>query len=56
MTINEFNSAKELGEHFKIYLVSDCLSKSAKLNILNNPTTQDNFKFEPISFKVSKFK
>lgn len=56
MTINEANAAKELGENFKIYLVSDCLSKSAKLNIINNPTSQDNFKFEPISFKVSKFK
>lgn len=56
MTINELNTATEIGEYFKIYLVSDCLSNSPKLNILDNPTQESNFKFEPISFKVSKFK
>ena len=56
LTINEINTAKEVGEYFKIYLVSDCLSNSPKLNIINNPTLDDSFEFEPISYKVSRFK
>ncbi|MEQ6123033.1 DUF3883 domain-containing protein [Pseudotenacibaculum sp. MALMAid0570] len=55
MTINEVNSAKKLGVNYKVYLVSDCLSSSPKLNIIDNPTLESNFIFEPISFKVTKF-
>ncbi|WP_196888432.1 DUF3883 domain-containing protein [Aureivirga sp. CE67] len=53
MTINEINAAKKIKENYFIYLVSDCMSKSPKLNILKNPTIDNNFNFEPVSFNVS---
>lgn len=53
MTINEINAAQKLRENYFIYLVADCLGSSPKLNIKTNPTINDSFSFEPLSFNVS---
>ncbi len=52
MTVNEINAAKQIKENYYIYLVADCMGSSPKLNIINNPTTDNRFKIEPLSFNL----
>lgn len=51
LTINEYNASQQ-NELYYIYLVSNCKSKNPKVEILDNPFIKDNFKLEPIVFKV----
>lgn len=51
LTINEYNASQQ-NELYYIYLVSNCKSKNPKIEILENPFIKDNFKLEPIVFKV----
>lgn len=51
LTINEYN-ASQIADLYYIYLVSDCRSSKPKIEILSNPFMRNDFKIEPIAFKV----
>lgn len=56
MTSNEIESAKELKNKYKIFLVADCLSQKPKIKVIDNPTQDRVYNFTAIAYKVFRKK
>lgn len=53
-TINEYETAKKLGENYYVYLVYEIMTKRPKIWVLQNPFIGENtLDLEPIKFKVN---
>jgi hypothetical protein len=55
ITAGEWEAAKNLGPNYNIYLVADCLSKSPKIQVINNPYslfTENKISLKPLAFRL----